>query len=302
MVRTASWNWQAVAGLIGLVALSISFGGCTPEAPTPDRPKVSSERRDEVTEEPAMEEAAAEAEAAVEEVSAALVAGDPAVPVSAYAPAADLAAQVPEYVKDLEEAVANEEEYGYSKDKIAKSANTLILMALALGLHDQDNAHKDHAAAIVEASQRLAEAEDFEAAKQGVEAVKAALGGMGDGSVELAWDKKYASLPALMEQVPLVHTKLKRYVRRLDRSADQVQGFAAVIAVIGQGSMANAEDTEKPDEVEKWHAYCLQMRDAAAAVNAAARAGNEEQVGTAMDALQKSCDDCHAIFHQEETH
>jgi hypothetical protein len=70
-----------------------------------------------------------------------------------------------------------------------------------------------------------------------------------------------------------------------------------VIAVVGQGSMANAEDTDKPTEVEKWYQYCAEMRDAAAAVNKAVHAKDEASAEKAMEALQKSCDDCHAIFH-----
>ena len=55
----------------------------------------------------------------------------------------------------------------------------------------------------------------------------------------------------------------------------------------------------KPDEVEKWHQYCVQMRTAAAEVNAAIRAKDKDAVKAAMARLQKSCDGCHEVFHPE---
>ena len=63
--------------------------------------------------------------------------------------------------------------------------------------------------------------------------------------------------------------------------------------------LPTAGDTEKPNEVEKWYAFCAQMRDAAAAVNAGIRAQDQEATEAAMEELDKSCDDCHAIFHDE---
>jgi len=41
------------------------------------------------------------------------------------------------------------------------------------------------------------------------------------------------------------------------------------------------------------------MRDAAAEVNANIRAGDIEATEKAMEALAQSCDDCHAVFHEE---
>jgi len=42
------------------------------------------------------------------------------------------------------------------------------------------------------------------------------------------------------------------------------------------------------------------MREAAAAVNASIRVKNQKAVEESMDRLQKSCDDCHAVFKEEE--
>jgi hypothetical protein len=228
-------------------------------------------------------------------------AADGMIAISAFAPADDLGSQIPAYIKDLEKAVETEEAFKDSGDKIGKSANTLILVSLGLGLHDQDNKHKPNAPAVIKAAKELAAAKDLAAAQAALGAIKKAVAGEG-GPVEgqLKWEK-VASLPELMKQVPLVNTKLKRYTKgsRLQSKAADTQGMSAVIAVIAHGSIANAGDTEKPDAVEQWTKQCIQMRDAAAAVNQGIRAGDEAATTKAMEALAKSCDDCHVIFHKE---
>jgi hypothetical protein len=218
-------------------------------------------------------------------------------PVSKFAPAEDLVEQLDEYVEDLEDSVASEEEYR-ARDNLGKDANTLILIALALAVHDQDNKYKKAGPGIMKAAQQLAGATDYASAKAGVEAVKAALSSEGDAA-GLSWGKKNASMSELMKAVPRVNTRLKRYMRRFSRYADRVGGNAAVVAVIGQGSMPNAVDTEKPDQVEKWYQYCIEMRDAAGALTAACHAEDEDAAEKAMEALQKSCDDCHEVFHED---
>ncbi len=223
----------------------------------------------------------------------------PAAPkVSTFAPAADLVSQVDAYLERLEESVANPADFKDSEGKIQRDANTIILVALALGLHDTDNKYKAAAPAIVKAAQEVAQAQDHAAAKTAVENLKKAVAG-GAATGELKWEK-VASLGALMKQVPMINTKLKRNLRRFAKKAEESAADTAVLAVIAQGSMANAEETKKPNEVEKWYAFCVQMRDAASALNAAIHAGDEKKADAEMKALTKSCDDCHAVFHEEE--
>lgn len=221
--------------------------------------------------------------------------------VSTYAPADDLVSQVPEYLDELEEAVESEDEFAESRSKLVKDANAFILIALALGLHDTDNKYKQAAPAMIKAAQDVAAAENYAEAEEAIEALKTAATAEDGDPSKLKWEK-VASLKALMEAVPLINSRLKRYMRgsRFEREAETTTGLTAVLAVIAQGSMANAEETEKPGEVEKWHAQCVQFRDAAVAVHAAIRAQDESAAEAAMDELQQSCDDCHAIFHPEE--
>src|SRR3990172_9100413 len=76
----------------------------------------------------------------------------PAAPkVSTFAPAKDVAAQIEVYVARLEESVESEETFQESEAKVGKDTNTLILLALAAGLHDEDNKFKAAATAIMKA-------------------------------------------------------------------------------------------------------------------------------------------------------
>ena len=68
------------------------------------------------------------------------------------------------------------EQADFDEAKVAKLSNTLMLMAIGLGVHDSDNAYKANAGAIFKAAEELAKAKGFAAAKTGVDAVKAAVG------------------------------------------------------------------------------------------------------------------------------
>ena len=85
----------------------------------------------------------------------------------------------------------------------------MAVLALVLGLHDQDNKYKAAAPALLKASQKLAATKDFASAAAAVAAVKAATTDTSGSLAELKWEK-VASMPELMKQVPLVNTKLKR--------------------------------------------------------------------------------------------
>jgi cytochrome c556 len=310
--------------LIGaMVAVGVFLPGCSPEAEKPSGPKEGGQQ-EEVVAPPAIPEQPAarpeeppptpeppgpkpaEPEAKPAEpvtkgeapVSAAAAGLPPAPKVSTFAPAEDLANQVASYLKAFEQAVESEAEYNDSKENIVKQANTLIIIALALGMHDQENQYKSGAAALMKAAQELADARDYASAKKGVEAVKTAAAGQGSGESELRWEKA-AALDQLMKQVPVVNTKLKRLVQgtRFKSKAKDTAGYAAVIATIAQGSVADIHEAKSPDQVQKWYEFCAQMRDSAGAVNAAIRAGDQPACDAAMAKLAQSCDECHKVFH-----
>jgi hypothetical protein len=226
-------------------------------------------------------------------------ADDEAIKVSTFAPAKDLASQADWYIKDLEKIVASEDEYKDGAEKVAKEANTLVVVALALGLHDEDSKYKESAGGLVKAAQELAATKDFASAQKGVAAVKAAAEAKSD--VKLKWEK-VASLPELMKQVPVINSKLKLNLKgsKFTSKAKDTAGYTAVMAAIAQGTIADTSATKGADQEKQWKELSAAMRDNAGAVNAAIHKGDEEAAGKAMKKLAQSCDDCHDIFHKEK--
>jgi hypothetical protein len=226
-----------------------------------------------------------------------------APPVSRFAPADDLVDQVKYYLKRLDEAVASEEDYKDYVERIAKDADTLTVIALALGLHDTENQYKAAAPAMIKATTQLAAAKDYATAKAAVAIVQKAAAEKSAGAAALKWEK-VASLKQIMLAVPVINTQLKRNARfrRPKGDGPKAAGRSAVIAAIGQASLYHSGDTEKPNLATEWYKYCIQMRDAAAEMNAVAHRADQPDAKTAARAaitkLAKSCDDCHTVFHQ----
>jgi hypothetical protein len=232
-------------------------------------------------------------------------AGLPEAPqVSTFAPAEDLVREADKYIDELGKTVAEvesgEEKYDDSKEIIEKDANTLVIVALCLGKHDQDNKYKAHAGALMKAAQELAATKDIQAAKKSLAGVKDAAAGKNKVDVELKWEK-VASLPALMKHVPKINTKLKQAVKpaKFKAKSKDSAGITAVLAAIAQGSMADTSATKSPDQVQQWYNFCVEMRDKAAAMNKSIHAGDVDSTNENLLKLGKNCEDCHAVFHPE---
>jgi hypothetical protein len=220
--------------------------------------------------------------------------------VSTFAPAEDLANQVGQYIKAMKNTVADEQEYKDSEGKVVRDASTLAVIALALGLHDQDNKYKANAAALIKAAQDVAATKDYASAKKAVAALEAVAAAKGDSGGQLKWEK-VAALPELMKQEPMVHTKLKLYVKgaSFKKKAKDIAGYSAVIAAIAQGTIADTSATKNADQVKLWQKLSEVIRDAAGELNAAIHKGDEAAAATAMKKLNQSCEDCHKVFKPE---
>ncbi len=227
-----------------------------------------------------------------------LQAEEPAIPViSTFAPAADLIQQVDFFLGRVEESLADPQDFDAAKQsRTFKDANTLAVLGLMLAVHDQDHAVKG-AAAMNQAAQALAAAgEDAAMAREALGKLRAARQATGqEGSV--TWGKT-ASLPALMKQVPLVHTGLKRGVdpARLKRQAAQAAGQSAALAAMAEAALLDPEYATNADDATAWRAMCAEMRDAAGEVNSAIHALDEARIAAGMKRLTLSCDACHAKF------
>ena len=113
--------------------------------------------------------------------------------------------------------------------------------------------------------------------------------GSGTPGGELKWEKA-ASLPDLMKQVPMIHTKLKLFVKGkyFKKKARDTAGRSAAIAAIAQGSIADTSATKAAGQVKQWQTLMAAMRDDAGAVNAAIHAGDQPATTAAMKKLNNA--------------
>jgi len=228
-------------------------------------------------------------------------ADDAATPkFSTIASAEDLAKELNSLVADVEKAVANEDEYNSQiEGRFVRDGNTIALVATALGLHDQESPAKAHAQAVADAAGKLSAAKDYAAAKKAVEDLKTALES-GAASGQLKWGK-IATLKSLMkDEVPNINKKLKVGLGHFKKRSKEAAANAATMALIAENAKLYIADTKKPDEGSKWTAFANQFRDAADEVAAKIHAGDESGANAAMDKLNQSCHDCHAVFNPDK--
>jgi hypothetical protein len=308
-------NWSAsfIVFASMLIAAGLSLPGCSPAtdktAPT-KTVKEESNKSQPSLEEPAKDKTATETANQKEPVkaqapresgprAASKIELPPGAPkMSMFAPAEDLENQLDDYLKDLIDAVAGEQDYkDLPEGMITREANTVIVLALALGMHDEENKYMASAAAVMKAAEALAVTKDYASAKKAVESLLSAAGAKGSPG-GLKWEKA-AALDQLMKQVPLVHTKLKTKTEasRFKSKAKDTEGYSATLAAIAQASIADTSQAKNDEDIKKWQTLCIDMRDTAGAVNAAIRRQDQPAAEAAMNKLQQNCDDCHKVFH-----
>jgi len=233
-----------------------------------------------------------------------LTAAAPTPPkVSEFAPVEDVLGQVDYYLNRLEAALANEAEYSQGKkNRVNKDSNTLVVLLLAIGLHDQDSKLRAAAPTLLPLAQKLAAlADDYSQAKQAFDELQATSEQGATGGQPLKWEK-VAKLGQLMKQVPTINNRLKRSLRKskFEKDAAKSAGYAAALAAIAQAAMADTHEVKNPDDTQKWYDFCTTMRDAAGQINSAVRAQDFDTATAAMERMQTNCDDCHAVFREEE--
>lgn len=219
--------------------------------------------------------------------------------ISAFAPSKDLLQQIDFFMGRVNDSLSDPRDFDLAKQsRTLKDGHTLAALALVFAVHDEEHALKAAMPGMLLAAQRLAAADDnYEQAHKAFQHIKAARAGTVEPGVQVKWEAS-ASLSALMKQVPLIHTGLKRGVEpnRLQRQAAQSAGQAAALAAIAQASWLDTGHLAKPEDVDKWRECCAQMRDAAGEVNSAVHAGDSARVAAGMQRLSRSCDTCHERF------
>jgi cytochrome c556 len=222
--------------------------------------------------------------------------------ISSFAPAADLLQQVDFFIGRAEESLQNPADFdGAKQSRTLKDGSTLAVLALMLAHHDEPLPLKTSMPTMLAAAKALAAAGDqVEPARTALAQIKAARAGHAPSTATAKWEKA-ASLAALMKQVPLIHTALKRGVdpNRLARQAVQSAGQAAALAAIAEAASLDPEPAQSSEDVATWREYCAQMRDAAGEVNAAVHAKDSDRVAAGMKRMTQSCDACHAKFRSQ---
>lgn len=216
---------------------------------------------------------------------------------SQYAPIQDVVAQIEAFLQQLGTDLSAEADYGDDqKSRVAKDANTLIVLAQILATHNEKHDRQKSAAPLLSASQGLANStEKFADAKSALEKVNAAWKSDSGGEVKR---EPVANLQLLMKQVPIVNNKLRSGVsgRRFDRTIDQNAGLATTLAAIAEASSVDTDYCTGKDEEARWAKICAEMRDAAASINAAVRKKDQKAATAGLERLVKTCDDCHHDF------
>lgn len=224
-------------------------------------------------------------------------------PASRFAPADEVDVLVGEYVGKLRETLKDQQAFEAGKPRLKKDANTLAVLAMVAGLHDTPNPVQKSAAEVAHAAVRLAQANDYAAAKSTLEQIESALGQEHGAAEKLTWGK-LGSLGQLMKQVTFVHARLKRSARpgpRFEAGAAEAARYATTLAVIGQATAFDTQDVKDPAELGKWFDYCAAMRDSAAQAAAALRQRDAPAAQAALKNLEQSCNNCHKTFRVETT-
>lgn len=237
-------------------------------------------------------------------LSLAIMAGEPPAEEvnrrpSTYAPAKDLESQVQFFLERIKDELKDESAYGEeSVKRVQRDANTLAVLALVLGKHDEANRYQSSAATLLVSALKLAEqSQDFKEAQSAhaklVESLDAA-----SGSRDLAW-KSVGSIVDLMHQVPTLSTKLKGIVgseERFQKGRDEAAGLAATLAAISQISIFDDGYCNDQADQAAWVEVCGLMRDAAFDINQAVRRGDQQAAKDAIKPLNRTCSGCHDQF------
>lgn len=222
---------------------------------------------------------------------------------STYAPAKDLEAQVTFFLDRIREDLADEAKYAETGvERVKRDANTLAVLALVLGKHDEGNRYQGAAVAMLTDSLQLAaKSANFADAKTAFAKLSETLQQekAPTAPTELTW-KPVGDIVELMNQVPKLNTALRGGVtgsaERFEKSLDKSAGLAASIAAIAQISVL--DDTYCTSDADRadWIELSGLMRDAAYEVNQAIRRGDQAAAREGLKPLARTCDDCHEQF------
>lgn len=237
-------------------------------------------------------------------VNANSIANPPTIPID------DLIDQIDEYIirigENLED-LKTSENYAIDGDSVYRDASGLALVALAVGLSNNDSKYRKASPELIAATKRLLAANNYNSARNEFESVKNSLKSNGEPSkLKL---EKIVKLKPVMKAMPNLNSNVRRLTntesklkKQLDKKPKQIFSQLAALAAISECSIPNGDETNKPNDLEKWKKECEQFRDVAIKANNAAHDFANGKIKydvywSAFTNLSRSCDSCHNTFY-----
>lgn len=233
-------------------------------------------------------------------VAVVLAAEGPSIPaVSSFAPLDGLTAELKDQVSEIEKQLAAEEYGEDQKNDVGMYSHGVVALAQAIGLSDEKSDMQAGASQIMALAKDLA---SKAGSKEDAAKVLANLKGAIDSPVagdSPKWEKA-AGLGRIMHLAMVQQGKVEQSFKRFDRRGKNAVGPAVTLAVIANAASFDTHEVKDPAQLGEWYAFAGQMRDAAVAVRKAAEGTDAAAASEAAKLLEKSCADCHNVFHKEE--
>jgi len=194
-------------------------------------------------------------------------------------PVADLENQITVYMEKLArdiEDLALTPNFADGSSSLYRDANTLALIALALGKSSEESGMKAATPGLIAAAQQVARSQNNDEAKAAYQAVQDALKSTGNTD-DLKWEKVAHLSPVMKKSLPSLTTEIKRLSRNektflRSSNSGKVIGLSATLVAIAAGCRPNVDETLAPTEENLWNEYCSQLYEASMKLNQAAHA------------------------------
>ena len=225
---------------------------------------------------------------------------DKKIKVSEFAPVKDIESQLEYFLGKIKKDLSDKADFGEDQHKrVGLDGSTVAVLALTLGLHDEESELRPAASKLVELANELVDnADSFDDANAAHGELLKAMETKPEGE-ELSWDEPVADLAMLMQQVPILNDVLRKGVndkRRFKRNVEKNAARAATLAAIANASMMDTAYCSDEEDEAAWKQICADMRDACAEVYQALLAKDQDKAKAGNAKVVESCDACHHKF------
>lgn len=228
-------------------------------------------------------------------VGSAADSGSPALP-----PIDDLAAAAETLVDGLAPSLASRDAFEKAQD-LERPTYVVALLANAVAEAEGVVKWKQAAPQVRDAALRLAKAKSYDDASKAYGEIQQLLanGAPNGGQAKPMTWVEIAPLKPVMVEVNVRNRPLTKMVRtpaQFKKDADTVRRNAAVLELLGSITAEHPKPKDGNGSQEEWQKWSVAMRDGAAELAKAAKAGDAAAAKTALTRTRASCSDCHAKF------